>query len=363
MRLTLVIVSLDAGGAERVASSMASHWARAGHAVTLLTFTAPDRAPFYSLDPGVALRPLDLAGVSANPAAAVVANLHRIRALRRAFRASAPDVVIAYLHTTAVVSLLATRGLGAPVVVAEHTDPYLDPLDRAWAALRRLTYPWAARVVVLNQRALAYFPPRVRARARVIPNPVDVEPAPAEPGAASLPRPVLVAMGRLVPLKGHDLLLRAFGQLAARFPAWHLAVLGDGPERARLERLRDELGLTGRARFWGTVRDPQAWLRQADLFALPSRQEAFPLALAEALACGVPVVAAEYHAGVRDLVTDGDNGLLVPSEDVGALADALGRLMGDPAQRARLAARAAPSVERYGRARVMAMWDALLAEV
>jgi glycosyltransferase involved in cell wall biosynthesis len=140
-------------------------------------------------------------------------------------------------------------------------------------------------------------------------------------------------------------------------------VLGDGPERARLERLRDELGLTGRARFWGTVRDPQAWLRQADLFALPSRQEAFPLALAEALACGAPVVAAEYHVGVRDLVTDGDNGLLVPSEDVGALADALGRLMGDPAQRARLAARAAPSVERYGRARVMAMWDALLAEV
>lgn len=363
VRVTLVISSLDAGGAERVASTMANHWARGGHPVTVVTFSAPSRAPFYTLDPRVRRMPLGVAGRSRSLATAVARNLNRARLVRRAIRQSRPDAVVSFLDATNVVTLLATRGLSVPVVVTEHRDPFLHQPGRAWGLLRRLTYPWADRVVVLNDRARGYFPGGIRARTRVIPNPVVVDGDAGASDPAPFPRPALASMGRLVEEKGHDLLLRAFARLGPRFSAWHLVVLGEGPWRGRLESLRETLGLGGRVSLPGAVRDPHRLLRQADLFALPSREEAFPMALCEAMACGLPVVVAEYHDAVREIVRDGVDGLVVPREDVEALAAALGRLMADPAERARLGGRGVEILGRFGLEPVMAAWDTLLEEL
>ena len=357
MRLTLVIWSLSCGGAERVLSRMANHWAARGREVTLLTFDGSE-PPFFELHPAVRHRPLDLTMSRAS-----VRGLTKLlRILRRAIRESAPRAVISFMDHTNVLVLLATRGLGLPVIVMEQTSPAHRAIGRKWNVLRRWTYPWATRLVVLHRDVLQYFAAPVRRKGRVVPNPVAAPPAArAAPRGRRRPNTV-AAMGRLGPEKGFDVLLRAFADVAPECPEWSLVIWGEGGLRGELERLRDELGLGGRAFLPGRTREPFGKMRQADLFVLSSRREGFPNVLCEAMACGLPVVSVDCPFGPGRIVRDGIDGLLVPPGDPRALADAMRRLMRDAPGRRRLAARAPEVVERFSLEKVMRAWDEVLRE-
>jgi glycosyltransferase involved in cell wall biosynthesis len=188
-----------------------------------------------------------------------------------------------------------------------------------------------------------------RRKLHVIPNAVDAgrfaagvgEPVrrELEPGDRSL----VLAVGRLHEQKGHDVLLRA----AADVTDACFALAGDGPERARLERLAAELGIADRVRFLGTRNDVPDLLAAADVVVLPSRYEGLPLSLLEAMAAGVPVVASRIP-GNDELVEDRRTGVLVAPGDAAALAEALRQLLADPARRAALAEQGRKQVaDRY----------------
>jgi glycosyltransferase involved in cell wall biosynthesis len=361
LRVTFVITNLDSGGAERVISIMANHWAQAGWPVTLLTFDEASAPPFYDLDSRIRLVPLGIYRASSNPAAAVASNLKRIKALRRAIRDSEPDVVISFLTFVNSLVLLATRGLGVPVVVSERNEPQMDPIGPAWKWLRRCTYSFATRLVTQTERGRESFPPAIQARTTVIPNPVPrFQPVDRATPSFTLARPALVSMGSFHPKKGFDLLLRAFARLKDRHPDWMLTIIGDGPLRTQIESLRDALGLKDRVHLPGRVKTPNHVLMQADLFVLSSRWEGWPMALAEAMACGLPVIATDCRTGPREMIHHGVDGLLVPPEDVDALEDAMDSLMADESKRKQLASRAVEVAERFEPHKVMGMWEELL---
>jgi glycosyltransferase involved in cell wall biosynthesis len=110
------------------------------------------------------------------------------------------------------------------------------------------------------------------------------------------------------------------------------------------------------------VADPWPWLLAADAFVLSSRSEGFPNALCEAMVAGVPVVSADCPSGPRDIITDGEDGLLVPAGDPSALADGMLALASDAALRRRLGTRARAIGDRYGLTPVLAQWDTVIAE-
>jgi len=363
MRLTLVIPSLAGGGAERVLSTLANYWQGMGRGVTLLTYDDGTVPPFYGLDPDIRHVPLGIAQDSRHFVAGVRNNLRRVSALRAALRGSAPDAVVSFLEQTNVLTLLATRGSGTPAVVSERMDPASYRVGAAWERARRWTYPSASAVVVQTQRAADYFPRSLRPRVRVIPNPVVPPPVTKDPSGGPSPRPALIAMGRLHPQKGFDLLLRAFAGTRELHPEWSLTILGEGPSRAELEALRDRLGLAGCVSLPGRVKAPDAFLARADVFVMPSRFEGFPNALCEAMACGLPSISADCPSGPREIIRHGVDGLLVPKEDVGALAAALRRLMSDAGERRRLARRAPEVTERFSPDKVLGMWEELLGHV
>jgi glycosyltransferase involved in cell wall biosynthesis len=246
------------------------------------------------------------------------------------------------------------------VIVTEHSDQRLGQIGPVWRGLRRWTYPGARRVVVLNERMRRAFAAWLGSRVVVIPNAVEVPGDAGLAGDPAAPLRTVVSMGRLGEEKRFDLLLRAFARVSPTHPDWRLRILGDGPLRGELEALRDTLGLRDRVELPGVVREPHGALRRGDLFVLASRTEAFPMALVEAMACGLAVIATEYHEGVREIVRDGVDGLLVAPGDAAALGAAMDRLMADPAERRRLATRALEVRERFGAAKIMAMWDHLL---
>jgi glycosyltransferase involved in cell wall biosynthesis len=361
MRLTLVISSLASGGAERVLSTMANYWAERDWPIHLLTFDDGQSAPFYALHPAVVHRPLGLAGPSEGAAEGFSRNLGRVCLLRRAITETAPEAVISFIDRTNVLTLLAGVGLRPPVLISERTDPHQCRIGRPWEVMRRLLYPRAEFLVVQSERAGRFFPAAVQRKTRVIPNPVQLAARREDlPIAHRGSERLIMSLGRLTGEKGHAKLLSAFASVAADYLEWRLEIWGEGPERSSLEAMVRDLALAGRISLPGRTSEPFEQLRRADLFVLSSRREGFPNALCEAMACGLPVISFDCPSGPADIIRDGVDGLLVPPEDVDALAAAMRRLIAGEEERRRLAQRAPEVLIRFGMEKVMGMWQELL---
>ena len=276
------------------------------------------------------------ASVRVLPAVRTKRDVAAFAATAREIRAWSPAIFHANLRVPsacqyALAAAVLARGV-RPVAVEQL--PY--PLDGSLQLrLKRFTsHRLAAHVAVGEQVArdvegfAGLAPGSVRTIHNCAPD-VELEPLPRPTDG-----PVVGAVGRLDRQKGFDVLLRALADV----PRARLVLVGDGDERAPLERLAAELGLSERVRFEGWREDPRRYLTTFDVFALPSRFEGFPLAIIEAMLARLPVVATRVGS-VPEAVADGETGLLVPSDDPPALATALRSLLGDPARRAALGAK------------------------
>lgn len=363
MRLTLVIASLDSGGAERVLCLLANCWAERGHDVTLLTTSAGPS--FYHLDARVRRTGLGTESTSQTLAQGLRANVTRIRTLRRAIAQSCPDIVVSFLDATNVVTICATTGMRLPVLVSERVDPFHNTqLPRIWRMLRRLSYPFAARVIVQTKGVRDRMIRTLGGNVIAIPNPV-VDPGVRHRGLGTdLMKPNwIIGMGRLTAQKGFDMLLHAFAQLASRYPDWGVRILGVGPDYAALQQQIRDLRLEDRAFLLGRSSEPYQLLAESSLFVMSSRFEGFPNALCEAMACGLPVISFDCPSGPSEIIRNGVDGILTPKEDVAALAAAMDQLMGDPEKRNGLSMRSPEIIERFGTERVLDRWEEVFTEV
>lgn len=359
LRIACVVGSLRGGGAELIMSRLASALAERGHAVRVITFSGDD-SDLHQLSSRVQRTALSCEGQSQNLSKRLRNIVRRVRALLSALRQTAPDVIISFIDTTNVYALLANQVLRLPIIVSERSDPRFHPVDRLTSGLRLALYGTADGLVVQTRatyawaRGLPRQPPTY-----VIPNPIY----PAATGAAAAGAedqttgapPYILAIGRLGPEKGFDILIRAFARLVhSQKSTLRLVILGEGAERASLEKLSASLGVSESVSLPG-YRATGPWLGDALMFALSSRYEGFPNALGEAMAAGLPIVATRCR-GPEEMLIDGESGLLVDVGDVAALAAGMSRLVDDPFLRARLGERARSGAQQHFAPAVI--WDA-----
>ncbi|AZY51463.1 glycosyltransferase family 4 protein [Bordetella avium] len=358
-RILIFIHSLHGGGAERVAVDLAGHWVRAGHEVMILTQAEGDA---YPIPEGVLRQVLGTDGRGG--ARGILDNVRRVRALRAVLRQFRPDIVLGMMTTSSILAVLAAWGLPIKVIATEHTHPPSQQLSGMWQRLRRLTYPRAARVVALTRGTADWIAEHVPgSRLAVIPNPVHWPLPRNEPRLRppTLPgRHYLLAVGRLHPDKGFEVLIDAYAQLAARFPDWDLLILGEGEERARLAAQAAAHGLGERIYLPGRAGNVADWYESADLYVLSSRFEGLSNTLLEAMASGLAPVCFDCDTGPREIVRDGLDGVLVrPVSDAAAMAQALAALMQDAPARSRMAAQAQTARERFSARHVLGLWRQL----
>ena len=367
MRLLIYIHSLENGGAERVVSNLANHWASLGWQITVVTVAARMN-DFYALDPAVKRISLDLADARPNLLAGIVRTLRRVRALRRVLRTVRPEVAIAAMHTANVVLAAAAWGLpGLCTIGSEHNFPPKAPMGILWETMRRHAYGRLSAVVALTQECAHWLTVHTRAHSVVvIPNavtwPLPAHPPCIDPRTCCAPdRHILLGVGRLSAEKNFAALIGAFALLASRHADWNLVILGEGPGRAALEAQVRDTGLQGRVFLPGRVGNPGDWYSHAALYGMSSDFEGFPNTLVEAMACGLPAVSFDCDTGPRDIIRHGLDGLLVPAGEAASFGAALDLLMGDDDLRHAFASRATQVRERFSMPKVAAMWEALFA--
>jgi glycosyltransferase involved in cell wall biosynthesis len=375
--ILLISPNLGGGGAQRVVTNLANGWSRQGRRVALLTLSNAQDA--YPLDPGVTRFRLDCSQPenlvnrvkSAQPAwepllFAISTRLYKmaydlpslwpllswflpqlrlVLRLRRTIETIEAGVVVSFLGSTNVQTIMACTGLGRRVVISERNDPSVQQLHQPWEALRRHAYNDADLVTADSRGVLQAMSSYVdHAKLAFAPNPLT---ALTHHVGCDLDGPFILIVARLHPQKAHDILLPAFARLVAQLPEWRLAMVGQGDCEEKLRELARDLALGDRVVWCGPVRDPFPYYRKASIFVLPSRHEGMPNALLEALSCGLPAIVSNASPGPLELVVDGQNGLVVPAEDIEALSNAMLRLAGDRRLRDHLALQAKDSVADY----------------
>lgn len=365
MRMTFVIATLGAGGAERVLTSLAHYFSKQGHEVTVITLSASN-SDFYKLDKQINRVALNLIKSTNNPFDAIKFVLRRIFALRSSIVASQPDVVISFVDRCNVLTLLACIGLHLPVIVSERTNPLYYNIGRSWSLLRRLIYKQAKFVVIqtesLREWALTHVPDQ---QISVIPNSLDAQRLQEVQQATPLASPTpwkkrIVTMGRFSHEKGHDLLIQSCKDILREESDWGLEIIGDGALKPELIALAQSYGISNRIYFHGRLQQPFNLIKGADIFVVPSRIEGFPNALMEAMALGVACVSFDCPSGPSDLIDNQVNGLLVPAENVEAMAHAIRALIHDEALRQQLAHNAQAIAVQFSEQSINAKWQELL---
>ncbi|MCW4461918.1 glycosyltransferase [Sphingomonas sp. BT-65] len=285
--------------------------------------------------------------------------------LRRLVRRLRPAATLSFLTRANVANAVAMFGSGRPWLISErvNTSAHLGH-GRAAAvahAMVRLAYPRATHVIAVSEGVVEDLTRNfgvTRSRITAIANPVDhdrITALAAEPPEVAVTADDVVAAGRLVPAKNFAMLLTAF---AASGVSGRLVLMGEGPERAALEALAQQLGIAERVLMPGFVANPFAVLSRARLFAMSSNAEGFPNGLVEAMACGLPVIATNCASGPSEILArtsreavagtcQVEAGTLVPAGDVDAFAAALRGVYDSPGRAAMGRAALARSLD-YG---------------
>ncbi|WP_395571415.1 glycosyltransferase family 4 protein [Streptomyces sp. BK79] len=285
----------------------------------------------------------------------VVSRLAELRLLEYLENTDADVVVSSSPRNTIMLAqargdyLKITQEHSMPAIYATDIKERLFPAYRSLDALTALTPEEVA--------AIAKQVPAVANRLAVMPNCV-----PASAIRSTGTNKVVVSAGHLTDNKNHALLIEAFAKVHAVAPDWTLRIYGHGAEKNRLRARIEELGLSNSILLMGQTSPVTPEFGKGSVFVLPSKREAFGNVVVEAMAAGLPVVSTDADHGPRNILTDGEDGLIVPRGDVDAMAEAIRTLVQDDGLRRKMAAAAVRNAERFHERASRERFEAIIQE-
>lgn len=354
-KVLILIPRMGSGGAERVVSIIANSLSER-YSVQITTLVSNES--FYELKDAVKLTSAQYKINRAN-------KITRLGSMGKNFISSVfftrstiqeykPDIIFSLLAEMDIVTYLATRNLhGFEWVCSERNDP--TKRNRRLQRILEKIYTRCDVLVCQSQAVADYY--SMIANKTVIPNPVDFSNYPAR-AREGIPAKI-VTVGRLVPQKNIELLVKAFSLIEKKFPETTVIVYGEGPERGKLEKQIADYGLEDRFVLPGASKGVLKSIRDAAIFAFPTNYEGFPNALVEAIAMGIPVVSTDFATGVAKEIVDEEVGLVVPCGDIKAFAGALDVLLSNPEKRAHIRNVSRKAVESFAVEKVIMKWNCL----
>lgn len=353
-KIAFYIGSLHKGGAERVFVNLAEYFLNQDYQVLMVTQYQKENE--YELADGIVRMISDITPQETTRHR-VINFCRRVGKLRRIWKQEKPDLVLSCAgknNFMTIMTTMLTQTKPVVSVVGEAKEEYPGRLMRT---LANILFPYAAGVILQTERSRSFFSKRVGKKAVVLPNslnPVFIR----EPFQGEREKRI-VSVGRLDANKNHEMMIRAYAKLAAKYPEYTLTIYGDGELRAYLEKLIASLGLSGRVLMPGVILNVADEIEKASLFLLTSYSEGVSNALIEAMALGLPVIATDVPSGgTVELIQHAENGWIIPVGDEAALAEAMDRLLSDTDFAKRLGRQARKLQERFAPERVNGQWQA-----
>lgn len=361
-KIVFHIQCLERGGAERVVTNLAGQFVNHGYEVYIATESQGENE--YETDPKIHRIHVGLTPEQENDGR-VKKFLDRIINLRRFLKQTQPDIVIAFARKANYRALTSTIGTKIPVVISIRIAPvgcydFLSDKIQIPILFRR-----AAGCVFQTQEQKDFFPEYVQRRSRIILNAIN-------PVFIGNPIPehrekTVVHSGRIVDFKNQLMLIRAFEKVHGKHPDYVLKIFGQDTHDGTWEKLEAQIAENKAwdyVKLMGGSNQLQKDMINGAVAAFSSDVEGMPNAMLEAMALGLPVVATDCPpGGPRMVITDGENGLLVPVGDENALAAAINRLIEDPQLADRLGRNAAKISERASADVVFREWEKYLLEI
>jgi len=384
--IAMYIGSLQKGGAERVMCNLADYFFEEGYKVTLVTTylakeehdvkhaawkRVPAGAPGAELvmDPNEDPAWVDPDGGESGGIKRVfsallkseqkdrVTNLRlRSKKLRDIWKKINPDLILSFSGKNNIMALLTATRDGYKVVVSCRADPDIEYGSKSMKASMLATFGRAAGIVVQSNGAKKRFPAFIQKKCQILPN--SINPSFMRKRYIGEREKAIVMVARFHPNKNHAMVMEAFKEATQEaHQDFSLVFYGDGPERARLQRLAVTLGIEGRVVFAGNITHVAEHIEKAMIFVLASDHEGMPNSLIEAMSLGLSCISTDCPCGgPRDLIKDGENGILVPVGDKKAMTVAMKRLIEDTAYRESLGKNATELQKKLSPDVVNQMW-------
>lgn len=352
MKILLYISTMERGGAERVMSVLADEFFQKGHDVILLNDYG-DHGVKGAYEVNREIKRIWL--TDKNEGNFIAKNAMLMHKIRKVVREEKPDIMLAFLREPSIRMIFSTEGTKVKKYVSVRNDPNVDFVNEKRRAFFNWIYGKADGVIFQTREAMACYSDKVQKKAAVILNPVDRFFFCTKRKTETRN---IVAMGRLDSVKNFHMLIDSFALIAGDFTDENLLIYGEGELRKELQTLIHEHGLEGRVLLPGVVDDAAEVLSSAKIFVLSSDHEGLPNALMEALAMGVPCISTDCPCGgPRELISSGENGMLVSTNNSAELAEAMRTLLQDADLRERLGLEAKERAKAFQTEEIVSQWE------
>ncbi len=342
-KITFVIGGMSRGGAERVISILANHYAESEWQVDIVLLLL--NKVEYELANKIRL--IDMTRKTQNKISGAP---HWVLSFRKYVKENNPDIIVSFVARINVVVLLATLGMNKKIIISERNDPSMDGRSRFLDFATKVLYKKAKKIIFQTRRAASHFAGGILNNSVIIPNPISVKCT-----AQENTKHKIVSVGRLAPQKNHKMLIDAFAEVTKKHPEYQLWIYGEGTSRSELEAKIQKLRLEDKVFLPGNISDIHQEISDAEMFVLSSDYEGLSNALLEAMMMGIPCISTTC-AGSDEYIKDSYNGLLVPIGNAGKMEAAIKRLIEDDDFRRRIGEVGKKSVEQCDSQIVMKKW-------
>jgi N-acetylgalactosamine-N,N'-diacetylbacillosaminyl-diphospho-undecaprenol 4-alpha-N-acetylgalactosaminyltransferase len=346
----LIVPSLAKGGVERVVSILSKELSKCFE-IYVVIYHSPIE---YEIEGKL----INLKTPTGSFLRKIKNTFYRVVKLKRLIRKISPDFIVSFMGNLQPIFTF------EPVIVSIHSNPDFFPLYRKFLLKTIYKLPSVKKIITVSTGIEIKLNNNFNLKNTVtMYNPIDLKLINQK---LITPKPFefdyLLAIGRLSREKGFDILIKAFAKSDLKNMI-KLVILGEGKERENLEELIAKLNLENQVLLFGKVDNPFIYMKYAKYFILSSRFEGFAIVLLEALACGIPVIAADCETGPSEVIENEKNGLLVPVEDENALKVAMEKLFYDRELYRRLKKNTRKSVERFNVKNIVKEWIDLFKEI
>ena len=348
-KLIIFIGTLQSGGAERVVSEISAMYAEYYHEVIILTYY--NVSVFYKIDSRVRV-------VCIETQTGTIGKIRNSIWLRQFVKQERPTVFLSFLMPFNMMAIVALAFVCCKIVVCERQDPS-NVKTQFQRKLRNLLYHFCSRIEVQTLRGYNYFSKSLQKKTVIIPNPNHITASERIRALSVNKEKRVVMVGRLIPLKNHQMVIRVFSRVHRVYPDYQLDIYGEGELFNTLSEQIKHEGLNGIVMLRGRSKDIATAIASARIFIQSSDVEGMPNSLMEAMALGIPSISTDV-SGARDIIDDGINGFIIPVNDEASLQDRLLVLMGDENKQVEFSKNTYTIFEKFDRQDIFKLWRDLV---